>query len=85
MKMRKKMSKKTPKNAKILVADRIKQADAAKILKCSRQRISERIERGSLKALVVKDALDNETTFVSLEQVQELKKNLDREPTPRNS
>ncbi len=66
---KKKMSK-----TRILLDDRIKQADAARILKCSRQRIKQRIKKGSLIHDEIEDVLGNKTVFVSLKQVEELAK-----------
>jgi len=68
-----------PKPSKIAQDDRIKQADAAHILGCSRQRVSERIKQGSLKYMVTTDPLGHETRHVSLKQVQTLKAELEKE------
>lgn len=62
---------------KITVADRIKQADAARILGCVRQRIQQRIKNGSLVSEEVIDAVGNKTVYCSLKQVQSLKETLD--------
>jgi len=68
-----------PEETRIPVLDRIKQADAARVLGCSRQRIVQRIKKGSLKFIIIKDAMGNETVYVSLKQVQKLKVSLERE------
>lgn len=67
------------KSSDIATKDRIKQSDAARILKCSRQRVLQRIEDGSLKHIVIKDPLGNETRFVSLKQVNDLKTELTKQ------
>lgn len=60
--------------------DRIKQADAAHILGCSRQRVFQRIASGSLSYVIQTDALGKEIRFVSLKQVQALKQELEGKP-----
>ena len=67
-----------PKPSNIAVMDRIKQADAAHILGCTRQRVSERIKQGSLKYEESIDALGHKTRFVSLKQVRALKEEIDK-------
>jgi len=67
-----------PKPSNIAVMDRIKQADAAHILGCTRQRVSERIKQGSLKYAESIDALGHKTRFVSLKQVRALKEEIDK-------
>jgi hypothetical protein len=65
---------------KILPEDRLKQADAARLLHCSRQRIFDRINQGSLDYTVCKHPSGKSVRYVSLKQVKALMVAIQRQP-----